>query len=178
MRYDFYFNIVFNQLCRRCFVTPQEQRMDFHGQFRERRHSVQKSRRRAPVEAVAGVHRSRGPAHRGAHQDTVGEARVGQGAGVGQSHKENGPAGRAVPVHQRGDGAAPDQGLLCGEIMADGPEQRRLRGRRDVRGTSGRQAAEGRDPRHRAGLQVPDRAVWLGQVQSAAFVEGRHQVSI
>lgn len=32
--------------------------MDRRGQFRERGHVVQKSRRRAPAAAVAGVHRS------------------------------------------------------------------------------------------------------------------------
>lgn len=152
--------------------------MDLHGQFRERRHIVQEGRRRTPVALVACVHGSRGAAHRGADQSAVGEARVGHGAGIGQGGDENGRAGRAVSVHERRDGTAPNQGLLRRAVLEDGPQQGRLRDRRDVRGTPGRKVAEGRGPWHRAGFQVPDRTLRLGQVQGAASVQGRHQVRI
>lgn len=102
---------------------------------------------------------------------------MGQGAGVGQGRYENGSAGRTVPVHQLRDGTAPGQGLLCHKVVENGPEQGWMRDRRDVRGTPGRQVAEGRDPRNRARLQVSDRALRLGTVQSVAFVQGRYQVS-
>jgi len=72
-----------------CF---QEQGMDGRGQFRERGHIVQESRRRTPIAAVAGVHGSGGATHRGARPDTVGAARVGRRLGVGQGGGQNGRA--------------------------------------------------------------------------------------
>lgn len=127
---------------------------------------------------MAGVHGSGGTARRGARQDTVGAARVGRGSGVSQGGGENGCARRPVPVRRCGHGPAPGQGLLRGPVVADRPEPGRLRGCRDVRRTSGRQAASGgRRSRHRACLPVPDRAMWFGPVPGAAYVPGRYQVS-
>lgn len=96
--------------------------MDRGGQFRKRRHIVQESGRRTPVETVAGVHGSGGPADGGIDPGAVGEARVGRGFGVGKGGDENGRAGRAVSVRQRGDGTAPEQRLLRGPVVEDGPQ--------------------------------------------------------
>jgi len=153
--------------------------MDGRGQFRERRHILQEGRRRTPVAAVAGVHGSRGATRRGARPDPVGEARVGRRPGVGQGGGQDGRARRPVPVRGRGDGPASGQGLLRGQVVANRSQPGRLRGRRDIRRTPGRQAAGGgRGPWHRARLQVPDRTVWFGPVQSTAFVASRYEVSV
>lgn len=151
--------------------------MDGRGQLRERGHIVQEGGRRAPAQALAGVHGGGGPAHGGAHPDLVGAARMGRGTGVGAGRDETGRPGRALPVRRHRDGTAPDQGLLRGAVLEDRPEPGRLRGRRDVCRAPGRPAIKRRGPRHRARLQVPDRTVRLGPVPGAAPVEGRHQVS-
>lgn len=125
--------------------------MDRGGQFRKRWHIVQESGRRTPVETVAGVHGSGGPADGSIDPGAVGEARVGRGVGVGESGDENGRAGGAVPVRQRGDGTAPDQRLLRDPVLADGPQQGRVHGGRDVRRTPWRKGAQGLGPGHRVG---------------------------
>lgn len=153
--------------------------MGGRGQFRERRHIVQEGRRRTPVAAVAGVHGSGGAACRGARPDTVGATRMGRGPDVGQGGGQNGRARRSVPVRGRGNVPTPGQRLLRRQIVADRPEPGRLRGRRNVRRTPGRQATGGgRGPRHRARLQVLDRTVRFGPVPGTAFVPSRHKVSV
>lgn len=153
----------------------QEPGMDDRRLFRERGHVVQEGGRRAPAEAVEGVHGGGGAAHGGAGPGAVGAARVGRRPGLGPGRGQAGRAGRTVSVHDRRR-PGPGQGLLRGPVVADRPEQGRLRGRRDVRRAPGRPAAPGSRPRRRPGLPVPDRALRFRPVPGAAPVPGGHQV--
>lgn len=148
--------------------------MDRFGKLRERRHVLQKGRRRTPVETLACVHGNRSSADRSVDQNTVGEACLGRGIGVGQSRDENGRASRTVPVHRLRDETALDEGLLRRQILEDGPQQRRLRDSRNFRRAPRRQVAQRRGPGHRVGFSILDRTVRFGQVQSRSSVQDRH----